>query len=92
MFVYNPYLLLQGDVLHIVLGCATALLGIIGLASAVQGFLIDDLNILERLLLLSIPFLILYPSLVANCVGMVFLVAVYMKQKVWMRRKEAQVL
>lgn len=57
-----------------------------------QGFLIDDLNILERLLLLSIPFLILYPSLVANCVGMVFLVAVYIKQKVWMRRKEAQVL
>ena len=91
MFVYNPYLLLQGDVLQIILGCVTALLGVIGLASAVQGFLIDDLNIVERLLLLSIPFLILYPSLVANCVGVGFLVAVYLKQKAWKGRREARV-
>lgn len=92
MFVYNPYLLLQGDAFQIILGCATALLGVIGLASAVQGFLIDDLNIVERLLLLSIPFLILYPSLVANCVGVGFLVAVYLKQKAWMGRREGKAL
>ena len=77
--------------LQIILGCVTALLGVIGLASAVQGFLIDDLNIVERLLLLSIPFLILYPSLVANCVGVGFLVAVYLKQRAWMGRREARV-
>ena len=92
MFVYNSYLLLQGDVFHILLGCVTALLGVIGLASAVQGFLLDDLNILERLLLLAIPFLILYPSLVANCVGVGFLVAVYLKQKAWIRKDGIQAL
>ena len=81
MFVYNPYLLLQGDIFHILLGCATALLGIVGLSSAVQGYLLDDLNISDRFLLLSIPFLVLYPSLAANVIGSVFFAFVYMKQR-----------
>lgn len=38
MFVYNPYLLLQGDIWHIIIGCGTALVGIIGLSAGVQGF------------------------------------------------------
>ena len=88
MFVYNPYLLLQGDIFHILLGCATALLGIVGLSSAVQGYLLDDLNILERLLLLSIPFLVLYPTLVANVVGSVFFAFVYIKQRAKLNREK----
>ncbi|MDR1873936.1 MAG: TRAP transporter permease [Synergistaceae bacterium] len=87
-FVYNPYLLLQGDVFHIALGCATAFMGIVGLAAAVQGFLIDDLNVLERLLLFSIPFLVLYPSLSANVVGAVFLAAIWFKQRTALKQRD----
>ncbi|PIE54330.1 MAG: hypothetical protein CSA35_06315 [Dethiosulfovibrio peptidovorans] len=91
MFVYNPYLLLEGSPFSIILGSATALLGIIGLASAVQGFLIDDLNILERLLLFSIPFLVLYPTLMTNGVGMLFLIAIYGKQRWSLKKRQAMV-
>lgn len=86
-FVYNPYLLLQGDIFHILLGCATAFMGIVGLSAAVQGFLIDDLNIVERLLLFSIPFLVLYPSLIPNVVGACFLAAIWFKQKTLLKRR-----
>ena len=65
--------------------------GCLNVHGSLLRFLIDDLNIVERLLLLSIPFLILYPSLVANCVGVGFLVAVYLKQRAWMGRREARV-
>lgn len=81
MFVYNPYLLLRGDIFHIIVGSATALIGIIGLASAVQGYLVDDLNILERLLIFTVPFCIIHPSLVSNAAGVLIIIAIFLKQK-----------
>lgn len=81
MFVYNPYLLLQGDALHILIGCVTALIGIIGLAAGVQGFLAYDLNVLERLALVSVPFFIIYPTLTSNMAGCAIIGAIYAWQK-----------
>ncbi len=81
MFVYNPYLLLQGDILHILLGCFTALIGILGLSAGVQGYLVNDLNIFERILLLGVPFLIIYPTLTTNVIGVVIIAAIYVLQK-----------
>lgn len=48
MFVYNPYLLLKGDILHIILGCFTALVRILGLSAGVQGYFVHDLNVAEK--------------------------------------------
>lgn len=87
MFVYNPYLLLQGDILHIVVGSVTALIGIIGLASAVQGYLLTDLNILERLLIFTVPFFIIHPSLVSNTAGVLIIIAIFFKQKGFNRKR-----
>ena len=81
MFVYNPYLLLQGDILHILLGCFTALIGILGLSAGVQGYLVNDLNIFERILLLGVPFLIIYPTLTTNVIGVIIIAAIYALQK-----------
>lgn len=81
MFVYNPYLMLQGDVLHIVIGGITALVGIIGLAAAVQGYLVSNLNIIERLLIFTVPFCIIHPSLVSNTAGVLIILAIFFKQK-----------
>ncbi len=80
MFVYNPYLLLKGDVLHILVGCITALIGIIGLSAAIQGYLLDDLNIVERVLLLSVPLLLIHPSLMSNLVGMCIIGGIFSVQ------------
>jgi TRAP-type uncharacterized transport system fused permease subunit len=87
MFIYNPGLLLQGSLFGIVFASVTALIAVIGLSAAVQGYLADDLNIVERLLLLSVPFLIIYPSNIANVVGVLIVGAVYAKQKGFGKKK-----
>lgn len=88
MFVYNPYLLFKGDILHIVVGVTTAFIGILGLSSAVQGYLADDLNIFQRLLLFTVPFLIIYPTLTSNLVGVAFVIGIYIVQKGFGRRTQ----
>ncbi len=82
MFVYNRYLLLQGDLFHILLGCATALIGIIGLSASVQGYFVKDINLLERALLFSVPFLIIYPSMISNLVGTGIVLGIFLLQKI----------
>ena len=86
MFVYNPYLLLHGNVVHILVGCVTALIGILGLSAGVQGFLINDLNIIERLLLFTVPFLIIYPTLTTNLIGTAIILGIFALQKIRMKK------
>lgn len=81
MFVYNPYLLLQGDIWHIIIGCGTALVGIVGLSAGVQGFLVDDLNVLQRMALVSVPFFIIYPTLTSNVIGCAIIATLFLWQK-----------
>lgn len=81
MFIYNPYLLLNGGIFHIVVGCGTAVIGIIGLAAGVQGYLVEDLNFVERLALILVPFLIIYPTLNSNLVGVGIVVLIFILQK-----------
>lgn len=89
MFVYNSYLLLQGDLLHIVVGSGTALIGIIGLAAAIQGYLVNDLNILERLLIFTVPFFIIYPTLTSNVMGVAIVAAIFVLQKIRLKKAAA---
>ena len=82
MFVYNPYLMLQGgSVVDTVVGTVTALIGIIGLASAVQGFLVKDLNVVERLALFSVPFQNIWPTIGSNLLGAGIVVGIFILQK-----------
>ncbi|MDR2180740.1 MAG: TRAP transporter permease [Synergistaceae bacterium] len=81
MFVYNPYLLLEGDLLSITVGTITAFIGILGLSSAVQGYLAGDLGILQRLLLFTVPFFIIYPTLTSNILGVGIIAAIWAVQK-----------
>ena len=81
MFIYNPYLLLRGNPLMIILGCTTALIAIIALAAGVQDFFVTDLKILERLAFLAVPFFIIYPSLMANGIAVAVVAAVFVLQK-----------
>ncbi len=88
MFVYNPYLMLKGDLLHIVVGTVTALIGMMGLAAAVQGFLVKNLNIVERLLLFSVPFFIIYPTLTSNLMGVGIIAVIFLLQKGFGRKAQ----
>ena len=87
MFVYNPGLMLQGSIFNIVFASITALIAVLGLSAGIQGYFVDDLNIIERLLLISTPFLIIYPTMLTNLIGAVIVAAVYAKQKGLGRKK-----
>ncbi|SBV92289.1 TRAP transporter, 4TM/12TM fusion protein [uncultured delta proteobacterium] len=81
MFVYNPYLMLQGgNVLDTVVGTVTALIGMVGLASAVQGFLVKDLNIAERMCLFMVPFLVIWPTIPTNILGAAIVAGIFILQ------------
>lgn len=81
MFVYNSYLLFQGSLIKIIIGCATAFLGIIGLAAGVQGFFVTHLPIWGRAALLAVPFLLIHPTLIANVVAVAIVAFMFITQK-----------
>ena len=87
MFIYNPGLLLQGNAFEIIFASVTALIAVLGLSAAVQGYLADDLNPIERLLLIAVPFLIIYPTMISNLIGAAIVAAVYAKQKGFGKKK-----
>lgn len=86
MFVYNPYLLLKGDILHIILGCVTAILAVIALSAGIQGHFLSKLNIVERLAFIVLPFAIIYPSLLANLLAVTVIAVVFFLQKVRLKQ------
>jgi TRAP-type uncharacterized transport system fused permease subunit len=86
MFVYNPYLLLKGDIFHIILGCVTAIVAVIALSAGIQGYFLSKLNIIERLAFMILPFGIIYPSLLANFLAVMIVIAVFLLQKVRLRQ------
>ena len=52
-----------------------------------QGYFADDINIIERLLLLAVPFLIVYPTMLTNLIGAAIVVAIFAKQKGFGKKK-----
>ena len=85
MFVYNPHLLFQGNILQIALSFITALMAVIGLSAAVQGYYIAPLTLPERAALLLTPFLLIVPNTSTDLLSLAILVGVYLLQ----RRKAA---
>ena len=90
MFVYNPYLLFQGNIFQIAFGFGAAFLAIVGLASGVQGYFLTHINILERLALLALPFLIIVPSMMANGLAVALMAGVVLFQKAKIAKLKAE--
>ena len=81
MFIYNSHLLFQGNIFQIIFSFGTALMAIIGLAAAVQGYYFSVLSIFERVFLLAVPFLLIVPNIYTDILGLVILVGVFLLQK-----------
>ncbi|GAB1485127.1 TRAP transporter permease [Aminivibrio sp.] len=81
MFVYNPHLLFQGNILQIALSFVTALMAIIGLSAAVQGYYIAPLTLPERAALLLTPFLLIVPNTSTDLLSLAILVGVFLLQQ-----------
>ncbi|MDB4443949.1 TRAP transporter fused permease subunit [bacterium] len=69
LFVYNPVLLLEGDVAEIVLAVISGGIGIVLLAAGFQGHLLKKATWLQRLLFLLGGFLLFVPGLRSDVIG-----------------------
>ena len=77
IFIYNPALILMGDVSFIILALVTATIGIVALSAAIQGFMVNSLNLLERVFLAGGAISIMYPGLTSDFIGLAVLAAVF---------------
>lgn len=69
MFVYSPALLLQGPVGEVLLAIPTALVGIMLLAVAVEGWLGSRLTLLQRVAMLAAALLLVDPGWLTDLLG-----------------------
>lgn len=75
-FVYDPGLLLQGDASQIATAVASSLIGIVALASAIEGYWFGDLGVLERILLALGALGLVLPEPATEFAGLAAVVAV----------------
>ena len=69
-FVYNDGLLLQGDLEHIVLAVATAMVGAVLVAASVRGYLFRILNPFQRLAVFASGLLFIGPGIIMPLAGL----------------------
>lgn len=69
MWVYNPALLLEGESWRVALAVATATLGIVGLAGAVQGYLFGHAKWFERIVMLAGAMMLITPGWKTDLIG-----------------------
>ncbi len=86
MFVYNPALLLQGDIVTVIRSSATAAFGLMAFASALQAYLIHATPLWQRVLLLVSAVALVDPGLVTDIVGVVPALVVVVIQ--WVNEKK----
>lgn len=81
MFVYGPSLLLIGDPLKIFLTVITAIIGIVCMAAALEGWLLRNAFWYERIILVASALALIKPGLVTDSVGICLVVIVIALQK-----------
>ena len=74
IFVYNPSLLLIGSPMEIILTTATAIIGVVILAGAVEGFLLKRMHWLEIVLFITGAGLLLWPGWQTDIAGVAIIV------------------
>lgn len=87
IFVHQPALLLQeGGPADVALVVAVSIVGMIGLASGLAGYLLAPARRAERVLLVTGGAAVIYPEMMTTAVGLVVLVVVAVIQ--WTRRQQ----
>ncbi|MEL4027271.1 TRAP transporter permease [Caldifermentibacillus hisashii] len=85
LFVYGEEILLIGEPIQIILAFITAIIGVIGLASAVEGWLLRHSYWYERLLLFIGSICMIIPGILTDIIGLVIITGLYLYQKLFRR-------
>lgn len=81
VFVYGPAILLEGSLLEIIIATITALIGAFSLATAVEGwFLNDQIHLISRVLLSIFAILLIVPGYVTDLIGVVGVLTILLYQ------------
>jgi TRAP transporter 4TM/12TM fusion protein len=80
MFVFNPALLMQGNIFQIIWVSLTALLGTIFLACSTIGWLFAPLSKWERPLLFITALLLIEPRVITDIIALVIFIPVFFNQ------------
>ncbi|SEF64679.1 TRAP transporter permease [Lachnospira multipara] len=76
MFCYNPaMLLIDTNPLSIAFICVTSVLGVFGLAAALEGYCFTDMNIVVRLIIAVGGLMLIHPATVTDLLGLLLLLA-----------------
>jgi TRAP transporter 4TM/12TM fusion protein len=76
VFCYNPeMLLIDTNVTNVVILYATSLVGIVGVASALEGYFMVDMGILDRLLFVVGGLMMIFPGILTDGIGLALCVA-----------------
>lgn len=70
MFISNPLLLAEGELIPVLWAAFTAIVGAIALAAASQGYLLNKLNIILRIILALSAFLLIDPGTITDIMGL----------------------
>lgn len=81
MFVYQPSLLLQGNIFNIVISSVTAIIGVYALAAGMEGYLTGHLKMLERIVIVVVAIALIYPSITLNVIAFIVLGYLYFKNR-----------
>ena len=81
MIAYNPVLMLEGPWLEIFLGIATAIIGIISLASFIQRHLFRRNTLFENILLAVASVALIYPGWITDLIGLAMFFTVILIQR-----------
>lgn len=76
MFIYGPAMVLKGTGIEIATSILTGLLGTYALAGAVQGYLLKETTVLDRIILLIAAFTLIKPGYITDIVGFCLLALV----------------
>ncbi|MBN1828471.1 MAG: TRAP transporter permease [Deltaproteobacteria bacterium] len=91
-FIYGHSLLMIGEPLQIGLTIITAILGIVFLAAASEGFLVGQLNIVERAVFFAAALLMIFPGIKTDGLGFFLGLGIFLISTLRSRRKKSPVL
>jgi len=78
VFAYTPSILFIGDVAWymMVLNVITAVLGMVGVAAGLSGYLFANMNILERMMMIGGGLCLIFPGILTDVIGIALLALV----------------
>jgi len=90
MFIYGPSLILEGSALSIIIAALSAVIGVFALSAAVEGFLLQKINWLLRILLLVGALLLMHVGVITDIIGLVIIMVIFSIE--FMKNKQTQII